>query len=116
MGHYQQQAGFNSQCCLCSLLVLRLEQISKLLAPKKKATKSRPWKKAAARNADAVLLLSAGGWMGREAKEMRVYFMLSLLFGAVPEYSALREEGEIIFAPKKTQPVLPGKAPLRFEK
>lgn len=54
--------------------------------------------------------------MGREAKEMRVYFMLSLLFGAVPEYSALREEGEIIFAPKKTQPVLPGKAPLRFEK
>lgn len=33
---------------------------------------------------------------------MRVYFMLSLLFGAMPEYSALREEGKIIFAPKKT--------------
>lgn len=33
---------------------------------------------------------------------MRVYFMLSLLFGAMPEHSALREEGKIFFAPKKT--------------
>lgn len=102
MGHHQQQAGLNRQCFFsCSLLVLCLEQISKLLAPKK-VTKTRPWKKAEAKNADAVSLLFAGGWLGREAKEMRVYFMLSLLFGAMPEHSVLREEGKIIFAPKKT--------------
>lgn len=107
MGYYQQQAGLNRQCCFFLLLVLCLEQISKLLAPKE-VTKTRPWKEAAARNADAVLLFFAGGWLGREAKEMRVYFMLSLLFGAVPEHSALREEGRIIFAPKKTQSFFQG--------
>lgn len=46
LGHHQQQAEFNRQRCFCcSLLVLCLEQISKLLAPKK-ATKTQPWKKA----------------------------------------------------------------------
>lgn len=42
------------------------------------------------------------GWE-EEAREMRVYFMLTLLFGAMPEYSAVREEGKIIFAAKKTE-------------
>lgn len=42
------------------------------------------------------------GWE-EEAQEMRVYFMLTLLFGAMPEYSAVGEEGKIIFAAKKTE-------------
>lgn len=42
------------------------------------------------------------GWE-EEAQEMRVYFMLTLLFGAMPEYSAVGEEGKSVFAPKKTE-------------
>ena len=47
------------------------------------------------------------GWE-EEAQETRVYFMLTLLFGAVPEYSAVGEEGKIIFAPKKTESLCQG--------
>lgn len=47
------------------------------------------------------------GWE-EEAQEMRVYFMLTLLFGAMPEYSAVGEEGKVIFAPKKTESLRQG--------
>jgi len=50
-----------------------------------------------------------------ETQEMRVYFMLTLLFGAMPEYSAVGEEGKIIFCSKENRVALPGKSPLRFE-
>lgn len=43
---------------------------------------------------------------------MRGYFMLTLLFGAMPEYSAIGEEGKIISAAEKTAPW--GKSPLRY--
>lgn len=49
-----------------------------------------------------------------EAQEMRVYFILTSLFGAMPEYSAVGEEGKVIFAPKKTV-TLPRKSPVRFK-
>lgn len=85
----------------CCAFVLCLEQISKLSA-KKKRQRPGPRRRLQLETQMLLSLRFAGGWLGREAKEMRVYFMLSLLFGAMPEYSALREEGKIIFAPKKT--------------
>lgn len=42
------------------------------------------------------------GWE-EEAQETRGYFMLTLLFGVMPEYSAVREEGKIISAAEKTE-------------